>query len=49
MIEKYISYYNKRWIQRGLGVLMSMEKHHNYLSAAQQNLSAVHPRMTCSD
>jgi transposase InsO family protein len=34
MIENYIIYYNNRRIQRNLGVLTPMEKHHSYPLAA---------------
>lgn len=34
MIEEYIEYYNKKRLQRNLGVLTPMEKHNMYLSAA---------------
>ena len=33
MIQNYISYYNNRRVQRGLGVLTPMEKHSRYLAA----------------
>ena len=34
MIENYITYYNNRRVQRNLGVLTPMEKHHSYPLAA---------------
>lgn len=34
MIENYIDYYNNGRLQRNLGVLTPMEKHHAYLQAA---------------
>ena len=34
MIEDYIEYYNKKRLQRNLGVLTPMEKHEQYLVAA---------------
>ena len=34
MIEDYIEYYNKKRLQRNLGVLKPMEKHDQYLLAA---------------
>ena len=34
MIEDYIEYYNKKRLQRNLGVLTPMEKHEQYLLAA---------------
>ncbi len=33
MIDNYIRYYNNRRVQRGLGILTPMEKHHLYLAA----------------
>jgi len=34
MIEDYIHYYNNSRLQRNLGILTPMEKHHQYLAAA---------------
>ncbi len=34
MIEEYIDYYNKKRLQRNLGILTPMEKHEMYLKAA---------------
>ena len=34
MIEDYIEYYNKKRLQRNLGVLTPIEKHEQYMLAA---------------